>query len=392
MTDVPRDLEVVARVLERLPDPSLLLDRDLTLVRFNPAFVAFSELRYRRLEPMLEAASSAFEVVGDPKHAEIARACLMSGRPTRLEDVKIQSPNGEQRIATVAFVPVSSFEGEPIGLIYSVRDVSGDIEVHKRYRLLLKQEQDRVRALEERESAVKNDLLEAKLFQESLLPQPPSIEGMRLSARYLPADMVSGDFYHIHRLDSGVRVLIADASGHGVQAGLRTMVIKAEYDQLKSMATDPATLLSRLSDRFAQMYSKTQLHFTACCFDVIRYGPRRKLRYAGAGHPAMFRLSGGRVEEIGASGPVPGLLPDASYALAEVVLAAGDRLLAFSDGFLEQARRDGTQFNEARMGAALERLPGSIDDAIDRGLGELFGFLGEDPQSDDITVVGVEIE
>src|SRR5687768_980396 len=226
MTELPRDLEIVARVLERLPDPSLLLDRDLTLVRFNPAFVAFSELRYRMLGPMLEAAESAFEVVGDPQHAEIARACISSGRPTRLEDVKIQSPSGEQKTATVAFVPISSLEGEPIGLIYSVRDVSGDIEVHKRYRLLLKQEQERVRILEERENAVKNDLMEAKLFQESLIPEPPQVEGVRLVARYMPAELVSGDLYHIHPVESGVRVLIADASGHGVQASLRTMVIK----------------------------------------------------------------------------------------------------------------------------------------------------------------------
>jgi serine phosphatase RsbU (regulator of sigma subunit) len=388
-----RDLEIVARMVDRLPDPSLLLDNDLKLVRYNPAFVAFSELKYRLLEPLFLKAASAFEVVGDPCHEQIARECISSGRPTRLEDVQIHSPSGSRKTAMVAFVPIASLEGEPLGLIYSVRDVSGDVELHKRYKRLLQQEQERVRVLEEREIAVQNDLMEAKLFQESLIPPPPQLEGIRLAVRYLPAELVSGDLYHAHAIDGGIRVLIADASGHGVQASLRTMVIKTEYDQIKSSAADPAELLALLSDRFAHGYAKTQLHFTACCFDVMRRpNARPRLRYASAGHPPLLRLSGGRVAEIRASGPYPGLMPGEEFALAEVDLAAGDRILAFTDGFVEQARRDGTQFDEARISAALERLPGSVEDAIDRGLGELFGFLGEDQQSDDITVVGVEID
>ena len=78
--------------------------------------------------------------------------------------------------------------------------------------------------------------------------------------------------------------------------------------------------------------------------------------------------------------------------MVELDLAAGDRLLAFTDGFVDQARRDGTQFDEARISIALERFPGTVEAAIERGLGELFGFLGADPQTDDITIVGAEID
>ncbi len=393
MTQVQRDLEVVAGVVDRLPDPALLLDRDLELVRYNPAFVGFSELRMRQLDRALESAGSTFEIVGDPGHAEIASACLASGRATRLEDVEVMSPCGRTKIAIVAFVPISSPEGAPIGLIYSLRDVSGDVEVQKRYRLLLRQEQERVQTLEAQKLEVEKDMMEAKIFQESLLAPPPVLDGIRLSTRYLPADLVSGDLYDFFEIEHGARVLLADASGHGVQASLRTMVVKTEYDQVKSSVAHPAMVLASLNDRFAHSYSKKQLHFTACCFDVVRTAQgRARLSFSSAGHPGLLRLSGGRVHEVCAEGPFPGLFPDVEFTTVQVDLAAGDRLLAFTDGFVDQARRDGTQFDEARIWAALERFPGSVDEAMDRALGELFGFLGEDPQTDDITIVGVEID
>jgi serine phosphatase RsbU (regulator of sigma subunit) len=392
MMEHQHDLAVVASLVDRLPDAVLLLDGDLKLVRYNPAFVAFSEIRRGKLDRAMDEAESVFDLVGDKTHVEIAQSCLQSGRPTRLEDVEIQSPSG-RRTATVAFVPINSLEGKPIGLIYSIRDVSGEVEVHKRYKSLLKQEQDRIKALEEREAAITNDMLEAKLFQESLLPEPPQLDGIHLTVRFMPADLVSGDLYDVHPIENGVRILVADASGHGVQASLRTMVLKTEYDQIKGTAPDPSRLLAQLNNKFCQSYSQVQFHFTACVIDVLRPpGGRPRLRSSFAGHPGLLRLSGGIVTEISAPGSYPGLMPDVEYGLVEVDLAAGDRLLAFSDGLLDQARRDGTQFNEARVPNVLQRMPGSVDDAIDRALGELIGFLGEDPLTDDITVVGVEID
>lgn len=378
-------------LVDGLPDPALLLDPELRIVHHNPAFVAFTELRGRRFERALAHASSPFELLGTASHREIASRCIASGRPTRLEDVTVSTPGGIEKTAVVAFIPVRDVAGVPIGLVYSLRDVTGDVTLHKRYKRLLGKERERVKALEARQSAVMDDLQEAKLFQESLLPDLPEVEGLAFAVRFLPAEMVSGDIYDVTPLPDGARVMISDATGHGVQASLRTMVIRTEYDQIKQSAPDPAALLGRINQRFAENYRHAQLHFTACCFDVLRRNKEMLLRYASAGHPGLLRVSGGRVSEIHVNGPFPGLLPDVEFGTLELRLAPGDRLIGFTDGLTEQARVDGTRFDDARIPAMLEGLGGSIDDALDRVVSEVTRFLGGDPQTDDLTLIGVEV-
>jgi sigma-B regulation protein RsbU (phosphoserine phosphatase) len=386
------DIEIAAKIVERLPDPALLLDRELRLVRYNPAFVTFSELRPRRLDSALSDAGSVFTLVGDPRHADLARDCMASARATRLEDVEVQAPGGTSKIAIVAFVPVASASGEAIGLIYSLRDVTGDVEIHKRYKTLLKAQRDRVRLLEEREQAVKEDLLEAKLFQESLLPEVPERFGFRFATRFLPAELVSGDLYDIHRIPGGARVMVADATGHGVQASLRTMVIRTAYLQIRDDAPHPGAVLSALSRWFLANYS-TQVHFTACCFDVVRdIAGVARLKLASAGHPGLIRLSAGLVSEVSARGPFPGIALDGEFEVVEQELASGDRILGFTDGLTGQQREDGTRFAEERLSVVLEGTSGSIGEAVDRAIGEVIRFLGGDRQSDDITLIGVEVE
>jgi hypothetical protein len=50
--------------------------------------------------------------------------------------------------------------------------------------------------------------------------------GLAVAAASCPADVVGGDAFDVEVLgDRVVRVLVADAIGHGVQAALRTMIL-----------------------------------------------------------------------------------------------------------------------------------------------------------------------
>ena len=68
--------------------------------------------------------------------------------------------------------------------------------------------------------------------------------------------MVGGDIYDIFQPSSEhYRVFIAGATGHGVQASLRTIVIKSEYDRLKHAHGSPETLLAELNQRLVSQYA-----------------------------------------------------------------------------------------------------------------------------------------
>ena len=83
--------------------------------------------------------------------------------------------------------------------------------------------------LREKDDRLHEDLLRAREFQQRILPQLPAHPRVRFAAAYKPADLVGGDLYDVCALAPGrFRVLVADTTGHGVQASLRTMVLKTE--------------------------------------------------------------------------------------------------------------------------------------------------------------------
>jgi serine phosphatase RsbU (regulator of sigma subunit) len=110
-----------------------------------------------------------------------------------------------------------------------------------------------LRALEEKDRRHREDLAQARAFQQQILPREPQPGFFDCRAVYRPVEMVGGDIYDIAELDAwAFRFFIADAPGHGVQAAMRTMIVKTEYDRIKETSMDPAQLLE-LNDRICAL-------------------------------------------------------------------------------------------------------------------------------------------
>lgn len=145
---VPNPLATAGSVVDGFPDAALLLDRDLRILHYNRGLIAFSGLRLRALKNSLEASRSPFELFGRSADEEAARDCLGKKRPVRIDEVPITSPNGERRTAIVSMIPVLDLEGEAVGLIYAIRDVTGESDMHGHYKQLLQRERARAADLE----------------------------------------------------------------------------------------------------------------------------------------------------------------------------------------------------------------------------------------------------
>jgi stage II sporulation SpoE-like protein len=132
----------------------------------------------------------------------------------------------------------------------------------------------------------------------------------------------------------------------------------------------------------------------ACCVHLDL--TRGALTYAGAGHPAplLWRAAERRVEELAQGGIVMGRLRRAAYGEAAVPLAAGDRLLLYTDGIPEARNPAGEPFGDERLrellagGAALPA--GAIADALVRRVQEWTGRAGS--LEDDLTLVVAAVE
>jgi serine phosphatase RsbU (regulator of sigma subunit) len=249
-----------------------------------------------------------------------------------------------------------------------------------------------LRVLEERDRRITDDLEQARRFQERILPAPPEADRLRFSVFYRPAELVGGDVYDIWERSPGhFRVFLADATGHGVQAALRTMLLKAEYDRIKIEAKAPEELLVALNGRIAAVYPGLELQCTASCLDV-ELGPEgsARVRYATAAHPPLLHVQRAQTVSVYQPGPFLGVVPHIELEQVELTLQAGERLLVYSDGLAEQWNAQGSEFGIERVEAALADRTVDLEAAVNRLIADWDAFLGGRTPDDDATLVGIE--
>lgn len=248
-----------------------------------------------------------------------------------------------------------------------------------------------VAELEQRDALIHADLQQALRFQKAMIAPPPAHERLSTSAIYLAAEMISGDFYDVALLGRNwVRIFIADATGHGVAAGLATMFIKSEYEAQKRISQSPAAVLRSINEQLSSTYCNLELQFTALCMDLdIATG---RLCYASAAHPGPMMFHAAAVTSLPSGGPFVGVTTGVDFPEHEVDLEPGDMLVAFSDGLLDATAPDGSSFGETRIADALSAVNGDGGEACPALVRALASFVGEGRGlPDDVTIVALSI-
>lgn len=258
------------------------------------------------------------------------------------------------------------------------------------YENLELQVQDRTKELNATLDTIKQDLATAQKIQASIMPQADEISGIRFHAKYLPMAEVGGDFYDVTEIEPGlVRVIVADATGHGIQAALMTMAIKGAYENFKSTSANPADLLFELNNDFNRKYYSLNSYFTAIILDIDL--KKQELRYASAGHPSQLLITETEIKLLPHTGSMIGILADLPYKFASIPFGPTDRLLLFSDGVFEQFNEKLEEYGEERLMQRVRELKGeSVGLIIEQVLADVDKFLEACPPQDDITMLGIE--
>ena len=203
-------------------------------------------------------------------------------------------------------------------------------------------------SLIEKERIMELDLRTAKNIQQNTLPKKLKIGGLSFEARYLPLFEAGGDVYDIAEVEPGyIRVFLADATGHGVQAALITMIIKSEYENLKSIVKYPHELLNMLNERFVMVYKALNFFFTCVIVDIdLTQG---KLYYSSSAHPEQYIIKKDGIVPLVTSAKPVGVLLEADYQMKELEYKLGDKIILFTDGLFEEFDKDGNEFGEERI-------------------------------------------
>lgn len=228
-------------------------------------------------------------------------------------------------------------------------------------------------------------------IQRALLPKTlPQLPGVQLAGAWQPAKVVGGDYFDVIRLDSKrLGVCIGDVAGKGISAALLMANLQASFRALATADASPSAVCAKLN---AFLCSNLALGKFITLFYGILDAERLTFTYESAGHcPALLLKKAGQVEVLHGEGAVLGVLPDWTYRDSVASLAAGDRLLLYTDGVTEAENHAGEEFGEARLVHAARLADGSADNMQRKIMEEVSGFCGAN-FADDATLVVVALE
>ena len=264
------------------------------------------------------------------------------------------------------------------------------------------------RTLSEQNQRMKMDLDAAAELQKSLLPsEAPDIDGVSFAWTFRPCDELAGDILGVFKLDKEhVGFYVADVSGHGVAASLLSVSISRMMSPLPSPSSllvqevggeqhnriaPPSEVIRELNRRFPMEESGGR--FFSIVYGILNVSTR-VLQVASAGHPPVMRVSTDQVvKPLEAEGMLVGVVEDYEYEHCEIQLNAGDRLVAYSDGVVEQQNANDEEFGEQRLIAEIAESQSNPLDEIVRSLEtDVVNWSKDGRLDDDLSILAVQLQ
>lgn len=239
--------------------------------------------------------------------------------------------------------------------------------------------------------SITQELRLAGRIQASFLPNKfPPIDGWQLAVTLLPAHETSGDFFDVIELEDGrLGILIADVADKGVGSALymalsRTLI----RTYAEEYGADPEVVFYAVNNRLLKD-ARANLFITT--FYGILDPNDGTLTYCNAGHnpPYLIRNSMNEIiEPLKRTGIAMGIEKNATWSSETAIIAPGDVTVFYTDGIPDAQDADGNFFDDERIIETtrmnMDSLANEIQSAI---ISEVQNFAGNNPQSDDITLM-----
>lgn len=234
---------------------------------------------------------------------------------------------------------------------------------------------------------VRDELEVARELQEDLLPHDvPPIPGYDFAHSYRTANEVGGDYYDLTPLPDGrISLLVGDASGHGMAAGLVMAIANATLKTALDLDPRPERVIALLNRTLCRTGTKRTF---MSVFYALLDPQTGSLEYVCAGHPfPVLRRADGTLEELGCGCLPLGMREPLEVQPETVQLQPGDMVLLYTDGLAEALDSQGREaFGYPRI-AALTGDGGSPRNVHDRILKAFDRHVGGEPLKDDVTVL-----
>ena len=234
--------------------------------------------------------------------------------------------------------------------------------------------------------------LAALALQRSLLPAaPPSIDGLDIAVRYLPADGdLGGDWYDIFILPNGkVGFVMGDVEGHGLRSAVAMGRLRSALRAYALVYDDPAEVLHRLDRKLCYFESD----ISATVVYAVSNPPFDLMTICNAGHPApLISQRGQPFAEIAnvSAGLLLGLDPEQPRRSEEVPLSPGGALAFYTDGLVDRRKASDQHTDPDIERLELVRRAFVASDDAETACSRIIAEgLGDDSVEDDVALLVV---
>lgn len=259
---------------------------------------------------------------------------------------------------------------------------------------------ERTQELKEQNLKIMDSINYAKKLQETIIASDQEmIDAFKDSfVLWQPRDIVGGDFYWLRKLDNKVILAVADCTGHGVPGALMTMTVAPILNHIVQEGgyLGPGEIIKELNLRIKSVMNKKGNRITDDGLDIgICIIENKRLVFAGAkidlyytNHEGVKRIKGDR-HSIGYLRSAS----DQTFQNTVLEIAKDDFFYITTDGFLDQnGGSKNHSFGRKRFTTLMEESSNHNGEEQLKFFNDaLISFRQEEPQRDDITVVGFRV-
>jgi len=277
-----------------------------------------------------------------------------------------RSASGHRVPMRVTTSPLRNAAGETIGGVETFRDITHE------YR----------------------DLERAQRAQMMALTHPDILDPrIAIRDRYLPRDIVGGDFHAMTQVDADkVAFWIGDVMGHGIAAALYTMQLRCLWGEFSELMDHPEAFVYAVNERLIELKGADE-SFATMMFGLCDLGKHEiTLVSAGGPPPVRFHSDGALDPELPLSGVPLGVVAGMPFEAVTLATAPGDTMLFFTDGATEFDRPGNGPLGRDGLEEVLRDVGYPGPDATLAAIGQaLLSASGSVRLPDDVTLLEVKL-
>ncbi len=240
----------------------------------------------------------------------------------------------------------------------------------------------------------------AKRLQDSLLPPRKYLDENcgEYFVLFKPKHIVSGDFYWVNKKEDNLFIGAVDCTGHGVPGAFVSLIAHGGLQRSIHVFNyrEPKLFLDKLNEAIAEGFNKHGYGDIRDGMDLALYNLNRvkmELTFSGANNP-LYIIRKNKLIILDSDKQPIGLFENTQpFSQQTIKIEKGDMIYSFSDGYADQF--GGPKNKKFKYSKFKELLLKICNDPAARQKeileSEFYLWMGNNNQTDDVTVVGVRV-